>query len=81
MFKRTPPLTTEGLPVALLHINTVKAHNLLPPLGVVVDPPRCRGRFGDDTIHVAPDMPGDDPRSIVVLHTRQVADLYSEGKG
>lgn len=71
-------IDTEGVPVAWWHIDTVEGHDLLPALGVVVDPPRCRRRSGDDTIHLTPDMPGDNPRSSIVLHKCQVANLHSK---
>lgn len=74
-------IDTDSVPVVWVHKDTVKGHDLLPALGVVIDPPCCCCRFGDDTIHVTPDMPGDNPRSSVVLHKGQVANLYSKGKG
>lgn len=71
---------TAGVPVVSWQIDTVKGQDLLPALGVVIDPPCCFCRFGDDTIHVTPHMPGDNPRSGLVLHKGQVSNLYSKGK-
>lgn len=64
------------VPVAEHHADAVEGHDLLLAMCVVIDPPcRCRC-FGDDTIHIATDVPGDDPGSIIFLHQRQVANLY-----
>lgn len=68
----------EDVPVAWMHKHTVKGHDLLLASGVVKDPPCCGGRSGDDTVHVTPDVPGDNPRSIIVLQKRQVANLHSK---
>lgn len=68
----------DCLPVARVHKNTVEGHDLLPAPGVVIDPLRCFSGFGDDAVHVPLDVPGDNPRSMIVLHEGQVADLHSE---
>lgn len=64
-----------------MHKHAVEGHDLLAALAVVVDPLRCCGGSGDDAVHVAPDVPGDDPRGVVGLNRRQVANLDQDGEG
>ena len=68
-------------PVSLLHDNAVQGHDLLIAPSVSVDPLGCFCCSGDHAVHVTPELPGDDPRSVVILNNSQVGNLHSKAKG
>lgn len=70
-----------SVPFSLRHVHTVEGHDLLPAVCDMIDPLRCFRCPGDDTVHVTADVPGDDPRSSIILHKGQVANLHSKMKG
>lgn len=69
---------TGGRVPVLPLVDAVEGQDLLLSLGGLPDALGRAGRSGDDAIHVAPDLPGDDPGGVVVPHEGQVANLQSE---
>lgn len=71
---------SKDVPVAMILVHGLEGHDLLTAFGFSVDPLCCSCCPGDNTIHVAHDVPGDNHSSGIVLHQGQVANLRLTGK-